>query len=195
MRCTCTSNTDRNTLTRGRETSPRPSSAGGGASSARLTSPSAAAATTPARVGGTRTGSRKNSAHAVAAAAPIGPAGRQNRRPSSAAAARPSTNGRPAAWIGGAALRASWSRCFGSVATGGNPSEPAVTRPSATAVALPHQQHGDGRTGRHVGDVLGELDQAVRGGQGDQQVRAGPADRRDRPAGVRATPVLPPAGR
>ena len=111
IRCTCTSSTDRNTLTRGTGTGGRSSSGGGGTSAMVATVPSAAESTAPTQGGGTRRGSRKKAAVAAVARAPATPPRPVSARTNPAVAATPATMGRPPGCIGGMAARTSPMTC------------------------------------------------------------------------------------
>src|SRR5262245_2951540 len=86
--------------TRGSARSPRLSSAGGTAWMILLTRPSAGATTSPSRVGVTRSGSRKNSAHQTVSTVPIQPSGDHSQNKSRLASANMPMNGSPSRWTG-----------------------------------------------------------------------------------------------
>src|SRR6266581_1818339 len=86
--------------TRGKARSPRLSSAGGTALMILLMLPSAGATTSPSRVGVTRSGSRKNSAHQIVSTVLIQPSGDHSQNRSRLASAKMPMNGSPSRWTG-----------------------------------------------------------------------------------------------
>src|SRR5690606_8233583 len=106
-RCTWTSRTDRNTLTRGAGSRGRSSSGGGSTSETPATVPSAAESATPVSGGRTRRGLRKNSAVAAVAARPAAVPRPVASRTAVAAPATAATSGRPPGCMGGIASRTS----------------------------------------------------------------------------------------
>ncbi len=82
-----------NIETRGSGLSPRPSSAGGSTCVTIEMRPSAGATTMPSRIGVTRTGSRKKSAHQTVSKVPIQPSGVQIQNRIRLASAKPPING------------------------------------------------------------------------------------------------------
>src|SRR5450759_2141077 len=112
-RWTYGSSTDTAMLTRGSGSSPRLSPTGGTASSTLPTTPSAGATTAPTEVGGTRFGSRKNSASVPAATRDVRRA-QPYRQPNTPRVSAPATNGRPAACMGGTTSLTSPQTCWGS---------------------------------------------------------------------------------
>ena len=115
MRWTCTSSTDRKTLTRGAGTRGRSSSGGGTTSETSATVPSAADSTTPVRDGGTRCGLRKKAAVAAVTSPPTSAPRPVTSRARPAATATAATIGRPPGCIGGTASRTSAATCASEV--------------------------------------------------------------------------------
>src|SRR5580700_9463796 len=91
-RLTWQSKTDMKIDTRCNGAMPRPSSGGGAAKPAKLTTPSAGDMTRSARTGVTRAGSRKKYAHHKVATRPSQPSGAHIHHRMSVATAKPKTN-------------------------------------------------------------------------------------------------------